>query len=372
METPKKGIIGKALSSIFGTTSPLTNEPTIDYNNTIQTYPTYNEDTISTQRLRRPYRNHSMSGFDDDSRRNGPYVSDQINKDKNYKDLFSDQYVIDSQALDDSDDDLNSDIDYIFNRYNHTNELVNNLPKRMPSSISNRDSQLDFDKKLPMGYPGRFPSPLVLLRESHRYTSDSIDNDLKKLEREINLENDITTARLNARYNQYPTYDTKKVGKYEALNDAANSNETRLNEMVNRISDRNKFLNELNTFVDLNDQVEVPADINEKYKALREEYIKELTNCQNFYKAYYKLVFKYRNLKKEVGNSSMTPIREKIKLIKSTSQQLSIRIVCDNLLTEIDKSDKLIAHYKNELALANSKIKHLEDKLAKQGLGINS
>ena len=385
METPKKGIISKALSSIFGTTSPLTNEPTVDYNNTIQTYPRYSDDTISTQTLQRPYwsrnseKNDNYNRQDHYDRKDKNEFLDKIGRlrrDTQYKDLFSDHYVIDSQVLDDSDDDLNSDIDYIFNRYNHTNDVVNNLPEMAPTSlrtnILNREIpglRTTTQRRLPTDYPGRYPSPLTLKKElfEPKYVG-TIDRDMRNLEREINLENDITTARLNAKYNKYtPTYADRM---YEGSSDGGQiptKNDKRLREIVDRVSDRNKFLNELNAYVDLSDQVEVPTDINEKYKALREEYIKELTNCQNFYKAYYKLVFKYRNLKKQISKSSTTTIREKINLIKSTSHQLSIRIICDNLLTEVDKNDKMVAHYQNELAIANSKIKHLEDKLAERG-----
>jgi hypothetical protein len=383
METPKKGIISKALSSIFGATSPLANEPTVDYNNTIQTYPRYNEDTISAQALQRPYRSQNAEIIDNYDRQDTHDFLDKrgrLSRDSQYKDLFSDHYIIDSQVLDDSDDELNSDIDYIFNRYNHTNDVVNNLPERVPTSlptnILNKETpglRTGTQKRLPTDYPGRYPSPLALKRESfERKYVGSIDNDMRNLEREINLENDITTAQLNAKYNKYtPTYADRMYKGPGDDDRMATKNDKRLCEIVDRVSDRNKFLNELNAYVDLNDQVEVPTDINEKYKALREEYIKELTNCQNFYKAYYKLVFKYRNLKKRISRSSTTTIREKINLIKSTSHQLSIRIICDNLLTELDKNDKTIAHYQNELAIANSKIKHLEDRLAERGPASN-
>lgn len=35
MQTPKKGLVERAVSSIFGPSTPLINEPTIDYNDTI-------------------------------------------------------------------------------------------------------------------------------------------------------------------------------------------------------------------------------------------------------------------------------------------------------------------------------------------------
>ncbi|CUM47128.1 uncharacterized protein AC631_03513 [Debaryomyces fabryi] len=382
METPKKGILSKAYSSLFGPTSPLTNEPTVDYNNTIQTYPRYNEDTISTKPLQRSHRQNAEKSENNDRQYKHDLLDkrETLGRDSQYKDLFSDHYIIDSQVLDDSDDELNSDIDYIFNRYNHTNEVVNNLSERVPGSLSTgilyRDTpglRSRTQKRLPTDYPGRYPSPLVLKRESYepKYV-DSIDNDLKSLEREINLENDITTAQLNAKYNKYTSGYSNGAHKGSGDEDrVVTKNDKRLLEIFDRVKDRNKFLNELNAYVDLSSQVEVPTDINEKYKALREEYIKELTNCQNFYKAYYKLVFKYRNLKKQISRSSTTTMREKIKLIKSTSHQLSIRIICDNLLIEVDKNDRTIAHYQNELDIANSKIKHLEDKLAEQGPASN-
>lgn len=382
METPKKGILSKAYSSLFGPTSPLTNEPTVDYNNTIQTYPKYNEDTISTRTLPRSHRQNAEKPDNNDRQHRYDLLDkgERLSKESQYKDLFSDHYIIDSQVLDDSDDELNSDIDYIFNRYNHTNEIVNNLPERVPGNLSTSmlnsdltDLKIRTQKRLPTDYPGQFPSPLVLKRGLYEpKIVDSIDNDLKSLEREINLENDITTAQLNAKYNKYTSgySDGANKGPGDEVQ-VVNKNDKRLLEIFDRVKDRTKFLNELNAYVDLSDQVDVPIDINEKYKALREEYIKELSNCQNFYKAYYKLVFKYRNLKKQISKSSSTTIREKIKLIKSTSHQLSIRIVCDNLLAEVEKNDRMIAHYQNALAIANSKIKHLEDKLAEQGHASN-
>lgn len=347
MESPRKSIFGRAVTSIFGPATPLTNEPTIDYNNTIQTYG-HNENIISPQGPQSQWDTATDTGT-------GPYSR---KPDSKYRELFRDEYIIDLRVLDDSDDELNTDIDYIFDKYKHTNEVVG----RMPRGVGELD-----ELRLPDGYPGRYPSPLSRVGAPGAPRGVSVerdvDRDLRTLEREVDLEQDINTARLNARYNEYAggSRGTGKLGTVEL--GTGGGNDRQLRAMVERVSDRNRFLAELNEYVDLSGLADVPANITDKYNALRAEYIKELSACQNFYRAYYKLVFKYRNLKKHVTKPTATSLREKVNLIRSTSLQLSIRTLCDSLLGELSDNDRLISHYQNELARANLKIKHLESQL---------
>ena len=95
----------------------------------------------STQALQRPYRSQNAEIIDNYDRQDTHDFLDKrgrLSRDSQYKDSFSDHYIIDSQVLDDSDDELNSDIDYIFNRYNHTNDVVNNLPERVPTELAHK------------------------------------------------------------------------------------------------------------------------------------------------------------------------------------------------------------------------------------------
>ena len=322
MSSPGQGLFKRAMANVFGPSTPLENETTIDYNDTVRSKAS-NPDRYS------------------------------------HKDLFADDFS-EARVIEDSDEELSHDVDYIFNRYHHTNDMVKNLPRNYPGRFNTPEPSYEENVRKTKNneindYDYQRP------RERLRWASEpfliSVDRDLKKMEEEINLERDINTARMNAGYNQFPLQGSSQGRR----------NELDLNDLVNRVQERNSFLEKLNDYAVINEQHRLSSDIASKYDSLRKEYIEELEAHQKFYNAYYKLMFKYRTLKKitpsKHPNSSVI-MREKVNLIKMNSLQPSVKLACNILANELDKNDNLLLYYENELSNASKRIEQLERQMS--------
>lgn len=388
-----EGIINKFVSSIFGSSSAdLTNEPTIDYNHTIPTlafdnenllppklthnsfnynkendflvpltHNQSNETTIPTRDNSRPLRYpRSWNSADTANGRSasegkGPFS-------KGYNDLFGD-------VNDYNDNKLDYEYAELQNRLNRKKSL--NLNDQYNNYRSKKNDAIDHTtSSLPADYPGKFPKDFTT------------DQKIQQLERELHLETD-----LNTKYNKFVSSGTKGTTKrYEELVNTSGKATHNLREIIGQVEKQNEFLSNLNDLVDVNkellkeEQVQAKdyestvkntndkdnVDYEKEYKQLRKEYIEELSNHQFFYKSYQRLMIKYKELKGKLSPGGSDPnkkLKDKVRLIKATTSQSSIRSICDNLLLEINENDLLLNSYKLELEAANLKIKQLEAKL---------
>ncbi|CUM66088.1 uncharacterized protein PRCAT00003742001 [Priceomyces carsonii] len=310
-------MLGEVFSNLFGASGALSNEPTIDYNQTIQSFPSNDyESTIDTRFDNDASRRLQRTGIMRDSVDPKPYDSfTNATSGGNFTNLFSG--VID----DESDEEINNDI----------SSILDNLTKTT-RKFSERD-----EYSLPQDYPGKF-RPVT---PKERNSSADINRQIREIETE--LENEQKRTVVNSR--RMETY----------------SQQRHLRDLVEKVEKQNAFLYHLNELVDISATEEVPSNISQKYSELKEEYIKELSNIKTFYEAYYKLVLKYRDLKKKKKPApSLVSVKEKIRLIKSTSNQASIRSTCENILRELSDNENTAGYYKDELKKANERIKELE------------
>lgn len=151
-------------------------------------------------------------------------------------------------------------------------------------------------------------------------TDDTINNQIKKLEQEIDKE---SLTKINTHFNK----ENISVSLQQLK---------QLNDLNDHVLENNDFLQQLNTLVDINNDSSIQIKEFEKYNELREDYIKELHNYQDFYLNYLKLFKKYRSIKNTQRNHlENDKIISKLNLIKDTTNELSIKAICNNLLNEI-------------------------------------
>lgn len=349
-------MLNRAVSSIFGPASPLRNEPTIDYNNTIysnsaSTYEPTIDSRFDLTRARRYEdrnnikREYTRDNFPDHEiiRRNITPLKNEVSDTsngilrihENYNNIFENVY-------EDSDEELNTDFNSILHNITETDNKLTRT-----------------NNSLPLYYPGKFVKDYsrprrdengneFKLRTKNGHNS-YVDEQMKKLDLEISQER---TTELNTKYNIDLNH------KISAENDVD------WDSIAKDIDEQNKFLNDLNNLIDLTNNESIPKNIQDKYEILKKDYLKELKNLENFYKAYYRLVVKYRTLKNKKKNPRSISLKEKVRLIKSTSLQLSIKNICDNLLLELQDNEDSIEYYKSELEKANMRIKELELQLS--------
>lgn len=366
------GIFSKFASSIFGNPSTdLTNEPTIDYNQTIHSFPNEftsnrvydhnhlddttdnyiprrynqsNESTIPTRDYSKPFQYRTTSTPQQSTNIRHSYNNNHVSRldARDYKDLFNDI----------NDADLERDYRDLLTRLNKRGYIE---PDNVTSS-------------LPLNYPGKF---------IHNSAEKHIDKRLNDLEDEIYHETKLNTKyneklKVNDHYKNH-TYD-KIISKDEKL-----SNE--LKTMKSNVEKNNEFLINLNELAEVNNHFSQNGsdsgirskaidksgqDFEAEYNKLRKEFIEELSNHQFFYKSYQRLMIKYKDLKTKLSNSNSNPnqkIKDKIKLIRSSSSQSTIKSICDNILLDLNENDLVLNSYKLELDAANLKIKQLEQKL---------
>lgn len=373
------------MSSIFGPSTPLTNEPTIDYNDTIAStagtlrYTAHRDDLLALMDThlvggeRFPRRGRSSSGLGAFAAPSGRTAVPDAASLMGALRRPAAGYVVEPDQFDDSDDDLHGDLEYVFQRYNDTGEIMRGLDARAhrdrPHGYSSADVAPAGDLRPagatsgPRQRPERSPAgrygaaSLGAARRARDPAARSGAGGISVTHSDSaadSLENDIHVAALNAHRNLAP---------FKQGPDALQHCESEVKQLLRG---NTAALADLADFVNLNDPHALSTDLQARYDALRDDYIRELRNTETFYKAYYKLVFKYRTLKKLVKQASSSTIRERIKLIRAASAHESIRADCDQLLADIDASDKLVAYYQSQLAAANARIADLELRLAEK------
>ncbi|CAI5758763.1 unnamed protein product [Candida verbasci] len=134
-----------------------------------------------------------------------------------------------------------------------------------------------------------------------------------------------------------------------------------------KIKSKNKILQQISNIINFyNDDF----NIIEEYEKLKIIYHEELQTKNKLLSSYHELFQKYLDLKQSIttkkGNVVKTEfsIKEKLKLIKSKTGDVSIKNICGNIIHEFEKLQvnhkEEIQNYKDEIEKLNAKIKSLE------------
>lgn len=296
----------------------LVNEPTIDYNNTIQTL---------------------------SSTKNNDILEKELENDKKYTNLFY----------------SNNDINYKSNQVESEEEITTGI-NTLLNTFSKKKTNFS-EKK----------NNLILndIDNNRNFKSSNINhfNDYKNnyhnkngsLDHHINFKsNKLTNLKKNL-------FEFKKKKNDKDINQKS---------FVEKLKKQNEFLTYLNDLFDLNSSKEyISPNVIKNYDSLRECYLNELKRSEILYNAYFKLILKYRELKnknisfndplKRVSKYHVR-IKEKIQSVKRTVTNDLLIDICTELLDEIEKlehNDIYVDKLQNDLNSANLKIIELENKL---------
>ncbi|WEJ95917.1 hypothetical protein PSN45_003448 [Yamadazyma tenuis] len=381
-------MFGRAFDGLFGPSSPLTNEPTIDYNNTIHSfrsqntsyprspasstnqYPTANYWEDSDEEL-----NNDMSAVYNQLSENSTHISEYLHQASEIpgnfstysnepvpnnaqmsfgpmtsrfenigKDIVGDRHKpssLDTGLDARSQRDLSVSRDELstldrFNSRGPKNDYQSEANIR-PNSFKTRKpdenigtSYSAYDKPFSSYESGdRFNRPRVdnlrdsisrFAKKDFKIFNDSKQEQAKellKLEQEINQE---SLTKLNTKFN----HTNIKLDQFKTLK-----------SLNDQIVENNRVLSKFDELLKINNDPElrIPDKDNERYNNLRSEYLSELTNHQVFYQNYLKLFQKYKNLKSD----KYAKVIAKLELIRDTTEENSIKLICTNLLNDFSK-----------------------------------
>lgn len=133
-------------------------------------------------------------------------------------------------------------------------------------------------------------------------------------------------------------------------------NESRLLSCVHRVQQNNAFLSELDHAAALllqDSQKDPPKEHNESdYDTLRQEYLNELEQYQQFYKSYQSLILKYRDLRRSLSeplSNSYTRAKQHISQLSAMSSTSTMKDLCEQALSEVEALNGLALSYKHDL-----------------------
>lgn len=144
------------------------------------------------------------------------------------------------------------------------------------------------------------------------YSDQDKAKELIKLEQELNRE---SLTKFNTKFNNM----NLKLNQFKQLN-----------ELNQNVISNNKYLNQLNELINIDNDPEINTN-DTKYNKLRSEYLTELKNHQVFYQNYLKLFQKYKQSKSD----KYSKVIEKLTLMKDTTQENSVKLLCENLLRDL-------------------------------------
>lgn len=221
----------------------------------------------------------------------------------------------------DDDDEAENELDRDI-RYN-TN-MINEWSSNM--------KPINENLTLPNEYPGKFPNrphsaPTITKTEPIR--NYKIDKKLEALQRKIDAE----------------------------IESDKNSNIVQnINKLHSRILQQTSVLSNLNDLVDIYQDNEEMLNFSndEKYNQLKKDYLVELNRVLKLYEAYYLLFNRYLELKRlnkknNKGKTIAVPVKEKLKLIKSKTTDVSIKNICENVINDVKKMEIDFENQKNQL-----------------------
>lgn len=200
----------------------------------------------------------------------------------------------------------------------------------MINEWTNNNKSLNDNLTLPSNYPGKFPK-----RQNSAPTSNDnvrnykIDQKIETLQREIDAE----------------------------IQSDKNSNMVQdINKLHMKILEQTTVLNKVNDLFEIyQDNDEMLSEFNEeKYKQLKSDYLIELNRVLKLYEAYYLLFNRYLELKRlnkknNKTNNSAIPIKEKLKLIKSKTTDVSVKNICESVMNDVRKIEVDFENQKKEL-----------------------
>ncbi|RLV93107.1 hypothetical protein JA1_002734 [Spathaspora sp. JA1] len=274
---------------------PLVDEPTIDYNDTIH----------STTRSTPPRKS--------------------ILKDNTATGTTSRLYNTHIPELGDYSD---SELDY-------DDELINdvNIVREITQSTTGFEGRFGADN-----YPGKYP-------HSRDGTHEVRYEDEGKRERNIYPTEPIYESTIDRKLNQLQIEVDNEIYKYRNSKEDPSDTSSQLHDINQRLKARSQYLNKLSQLAAVYNEEEkslIPGDIMEKYEDLKTDYLQELKTTQTLYLVYYRLLEKHlqyrkgKTVKKE-SSKSVLPIREKIKHIQSKTSEQSIKNICGNILSDVNK-----------------------------------
>ncbi|EGV65762.1 hypothetical protein CANTEDRAFT_133175 [Yamadazyma tenuis ATCC 10573] len=418
-----KNMFGRAFDGLFGPSSPLTNEPTIDYNNTIHSfrsqntsyprspasstnqYPTANYWEDSDEEL-----NNDMSAVYNQLSENSTHISEYLHQASEIpgnfstysnepvpnnaqmsfgpmtsrfenigKDIVGDRFerIPKSSIFRSSSPNitrhkpssLDTGLDARYNaRRNGRTSTPTHYRSQRDLSVSrdelstldrfnSRGPKNDYQSEAnirPNSFKTRKPDenigtsysaydkPFSSYESGDRFNRPRVDNlrdsisrfakkdfkifndskqeqakELLKLEQEINQE---SLTKLNTKFN----HTNIKLDQFKTLK-----------SLNDQIVENNRVLSKFDELLKINNDPElrIPDKDNERYNNLRSEYLSELTNHQVFYQNYLKLFQKYKNLKSD----KYAKVIAKLELIRDTTEENSIKLICTNLLNDFSK-----------------------------------
>lgn len=362
----------KSITNLFGPPSPILNEPTIDYNHTISSI-NLNDNTASSYRFSpKEYQENRFSRSRSSSLPRDRFISDindnlfnkydkQLDSDIKYDDFTSEndysrpisEYTDRFKRIDNLKP-LNERIERPYDtKYEPT------IPRYTPSYSSNGITEDEYN---PTKY-SRFDEPEKVTDRS-RYQPSRIDTpryesvlerpktqNISRLETKFEPSridriptlanhNSLEKPRINStfkddfkipsRYDHNPIrihHDVPPVAvkDYKVKQFDLNF----LTELNHQVENNNKFLERLNDLVDCKKDADEDDD-NVKYNELRSQYIKELKTYQEFYENYITMFQQFKDLKEKNRN-----VLSKIRLIKNTTDDNSIKLICNNILDDL-------------------------------------
>lgn len=381
----------KSITNLFGPPSPILNEPTIDYNHTINSINLNDSTTNSSYRYspkvyQEPQFNRSRSSSVPRDRFI-PDINDslfnkydkQLDSDIKYDNLTSEndysrpisEYTDRFRRIDRlkplneprivGDKPYNIDSNYEpSSRFGGSNYSINSN-----MGVTNKD---DFSRRspIPRVNTSRFEQPDIPKPryQSSRFETPRYDNSmhdrpksesnisrleprfepLSRIDRipKLDYQNSIPEKpRINSTYKddfKIPSrYDHNPIKIYQDVPPVSVKEDYKikqfdlkfLSELNQKVENNNKFLEKLNDLVDCKKEAEEDDD-NVKYNELRSQYIKELKTYQEFYENYITMFQEFKDLK-----DRNRKVLTKIRLIKNTTDDNSIKLICNNILDDL-------------------------------------
>ncbi|EGW34750.1 uncharacterized protein SPAPADRAFT_47834 [Spathaspora passalidarum NRRL Y-27907] len=306
---------------------PLVDEPTIDYNETIHS------STPSSQGNLRQTRKSILKDTTGSSHNNPdiPVIGDLSDSELDY----DDDLIHDINLVREVTQTLSSGYDGLGNHATRIS-IPDDYPGKYPrsrertSNLSEQKNDPNWDIRASKG--GRTSNYSKSYESTEQVYESTIDRKLDQLRIEVD--------------NELKNYKNKP----STGNDDTTS---QLRELNTRLKARTQYLSKLSQLTkayneEQNESTIVPPDIMEKYDNMKTEYLEELHRTQTLYLAYYRLLEKHLQFRKtkstkndvtvsKSATKSVIPMREKIKLIQSKTSDSTIKNLCGNVLSDVNK-----------------------------------
>lgn len=326
------GFLLKTLKDFYGSEPAVMNEPTVDYNG-------FNQDGhTNTSHQHSVASESTINSTSDVGRRYRPSSS--------YREMFHEsqrRYL---------DDDISNDLELVYHQQDDTCMKLKSLPNNYLGSFASegRDEsqrsgfsnmgECDFKRR----FTGRTPSlgtfdDATALGDNDTFARPPATTfalcEGSRPPKSL-MAPEATQMRLaKANANIHTMCSIYKAEK--------------LRQLAQSIDKHNEFLSELEAAVDTRaDDAETWLD---KYNKLHHEYTQELIKCNQFYEAYYKLAFKYAELKRQShtttrsefqSDTQLEALLENLNIIKTVTTNQSIARRCTSAIAELKSFEETV------------------------------